>query len=72
MLWHESSYIGRTVCFINGTLHVGGGTIPPNCKKIREKNGKRNQYDFYKYYQNPLGQLLKQFSKLYKLWGPVT
>ena len=25
-----------------------------------------------KCYQNPLGQLLKQFSKLYKLWGPVT
>ena len=23
-------------------------------------------------YQNPLGQLLKQFSKLYQLWGPVT
>ena len=27
---------------------------------------------FYRCYQNPLGQLLKQFSKLYKLWGPAT
>ena len=27
---------------------------------------------FCKCYQNPLGQLLKQFSKLYQLWGPFT
>ena len=27
---------------------------------------------FYRCYDNPLGQLLKQFSKLYQLWGSVT
>ena len=33
-------------------------------KKIIEKKGKCNQYDFYKSYQNSLEQVLNQYSKL--------
>ena len=49
----------------------GGRVHSPSRKTILEKNGKCNQYDFYKPYQNPLGQVLNQFSKLYLLWGLV-
>ena len=34
---------------------------PPNRKKLLEKNGKCNQYDFYKSCQNPLEKVLNKF-----------
>ena len=52
-------------------LNIIWGVVPPK-KNLWKKNGKCNQDDFYKCYQNPLRQLLKQFSELYQLWGPVT
>ena len=62
---------------INGIYggREGGGdctTTPPNHRKICEKTAKSIKVSFCKCYENPLGQLLKQFSKLYQLWGPVT
>ena len=45
---------------------LGGGTIP----QIVEKFVKKNVIDMSicKCYQNPLGNLKKQFSNLYQLW----
>ena len=46
---------------------IWGVVVPPPLteKKFVKKNGKCNQYEFYKCYQNLLRQVLKQFSKLY-------
>ena len=38
-------------------------------KIVKKKTENAIQMIFYKCCQNPLGQLLKQFSKLYQLWG---
>ena len=45
---------------------------PPNRRINREKKANAINMNFWKSYQNPLGQLLKQFSKLYQLCGSVT
>ena len=50
----------------------GGGTTPLTEKKFVKKTANAIKMIFHKCYQNPLRQLLKQISKLYQLWEPVT
>ena len=56
----------------SGWLGGGSGANPLIVEKLVEENCKCNQYDIWKGYKNALGQLLKQFSKLYQAWGTVT
>ena len=51
---------------------IWGGGGKPLIEKQFVKKRKCNQYNFCKCHQNPLRQLLKQFSKLYQHGGPVT
>ena len=44
----------------------------PNRGKIREKTANAINMNFFKCYQNPLGQQSKEFSKLQQFWGLVT
>ena len=63
----------REACILTVNSIWGGWYHPPNREKIRKKKtAYAIKIIFYKCHQNPLGQLLKQFSKLYQLWGLVT
>ena len=57
---------------VNGICGRCLGFTPLIVKKSLKINGKCNQYDFYKSYQSPLGQILNHFSKLYQLLGLAT
>ena len=46
--------------------------VPLNRIKSKEKTANSINMIFCKCYQNRLGQLLKQYPKLYQLWGPIT
>ena len=49
-------------------LMASGGMVPPlNRRKISEKKANATNMIFRKCHQNPLGQLLKEFLKLYQL-----
>ena len=50
----------------------GGCYQPPNRIKNVKKTANAINMNFYKCYENPLAQILKQVSKFYQLWGPVT
>ena len=54
---------------VNGNW--GRVPAPLNVKKLARKTANAINVIFCKCYQNPLGQLLQQFTKFDQLFGPV-